>query len=399
MTLGEIILRKIDRRTFLLGAGSAAIAGPLCLRGHAQAAVPDLDEAMSNFAASAGVAGASACVMRGSDVIWQGAGGWADITNEIPMTPDSIQNIGSISKTVTATAVMQLVESGRLSLKKDINEYVPFPIRNPRHEDAPITIRHLLTHHSSITDGPAYDASYACGDPTISLSDWIVSVLTPEGEHFHPKRYFGSKAPGERRQYSNIGYGVLGLIVESATGQPFNEYCGEHIFAPLEMDNTGWRIDSIDSSTHAIPYDAIGDAGDDTTRLVSRELKEEGFAELCLYSFPNYPDGLVRTSVNQFGKFMAAYLSDTLLKPKTIKRMLRKESQISPNSIQGLCWVTRDTEQGRMWYHSGGDPGISTIAAFEPESKAIVVLFTTGPGDDEMIVLFEALLDFARDAR
>ncbi len=387
---------RFSRRTFLLGTATSVVAVPFVPTGPASASDSDLDESIAQFASRDGIIGASACVMNGDKVIWQGAAGWADISGQISMTPDTIQNIGSISKTVTATAVMQLVESDQLSVKADINDYLPFPIRNPRHENVPITIRHLLTHHSSITDGPAYNASYACGDPTVSLHDWIVSVLTPQGEHFHPKRYFGSKAPGERRQYSNIGYGVLGLIVENVAGQPFEEYCDQHIFAPLGMDNTGWRIDSVDATTHALPYDELGAGGGDTTTLVSRELKEVGLAELCLYSFPNYPDGLVRTSVNQFGNFMSAYLSDTLLRPKTIKKMLRKESQISPSSIQGLCWVTRDTDQGRMWYHSGGDPGISTIAAFEPDSKAIVVLFTTGPGDDGMVNLLEKLLERAR---
>lgn len=379
-----------------MGAGTAALASRFSFGQAAAAGDADLDDAIQTLASKAGIAGVSACVMNGNDVLWRGAGGWADIGNKVPMTPDTIQNIGSISKTVTATAVMQLVESDRIALKSDINTYLPFSIRNPRHEKVSITVRDLLTHQSSITDGPAYDKSYACGDPTITLHDWIVSVLTPDGEHFHPKRYFGSKAPGERRQYSNIGYGVLGLIVESVAGQPFNEYCGEHIFAPLGMNNTGWRIDSIDKATHAIPYDRLGVSGDDSARLVQRELKDEGFSELCLYSFPNYPDGLVRTSVTQLGLFVSAYLSDALLEPKTIKRMLRKEVEISASSIQGLCWVTHDTERGRMWYHSGGDPGISTLAAFEPDTNAVVVLFTTGPGDDGMVDLMEKLLARAR---
>ena len=85
------------------------------------------------------------------------------------MTANTLQNIGSISKTVTATAVMQLVQAGRLELDEDINEVLPFPIRNPRHAQIPVTTRLLLTHQSSIQDGAAYRASYACGDPTIPL--------------------------------------------------------------------------------------------------------------------------------------------------------------------------------------------------------------------------------------
>jgi len=389
-------MKKIDRRSFLIGAGTAALATQVSRRAAAAVAVADLDASLAKFATSDGVAGVSACAMTGGNVLWRGAGGWADISKQIPMTPDTIQNIGSISKTVTATAVMQLVESKRLSLNSDINDYLPYPIRNPRHANVPITIRQLLTHVSSVNDGPAYGASYACGDPSVSLNDWIVSVLTPDGQHFHPKRYFGSKQPGERRQYSNIGYGVLGLIVENVSEQPFNEYCRDKIFVPLGMDNTGWRIDSVDRETHAILYSQLLGPKDDEQRLAVTDLKDEGFTELCLYSFANYPDGLVRTSVNQFGRFMAAYLSDTLLKPKTIKKMLKKEETISQTSIQGLCWVTRDTDHGRTWYHSGGDPGISTIAAFEPDSNAIAIIFSTGTGGEDMVALLDDLLAVAR---
>jgi CubicO group peptidase (beta-lactamase class C family) len=391
-------MKRIDRRSFLIGAGSVAFAGQVAPRLAAAAAVVDLDESIAAFAADTGVAGVSACAMNGGEVVWQGAGGWADIAKKVPMTPDTVQNIASISKTVTATAVMQLVESDRLKLKADVNEYLPYRIRNPRHRDSPITIRQLLTHISSIQDGPAYGDSYSCGDPIISLNDWIVSVLTPEGSHYHPQHYFGSKKPGERRQYSNIGYGLLGLIVESVSGKPFNEYCRDHIFAPLGMDNTGWRIDEIDTGTHATLYVGLSDPGDDANPLSAAELPEAGFSELCLYSFPNYPDGLVRTSVEDFGRYMAAYQSDTLLEPKTIKRMLRKEVEISADSIQGLCWVTRDTDRGRTWYHSGGDPGVSTIAAFEPDTNAIAIIFATGTGSDGMVDLLYKLLGHARHA-
>jgi CubicO group peptidase (beta-lactamase class C family) len=99
--------------------------------------------------------------------------------NKIPMTDKTIQNIGSISKTITATAVMQLWEKGKFKLDDDVNGYLPFKERNPYFPDDPITFRELLTHKSSIKDGPAYEDSYACGDPTISLKDWIEDFKLP----------------------------------------------------------------------------------------------------------------------------------------------------------------------------------------------------------------------------
>jgi hypothetical protein len=76
---------------------------------------------------------------------------------------------------------MQLWEKGKFELDDDINQYLPFPVRNPSHPDSPISFRSLLTHRSSIADSPAYGSSYACGDPGVSLETWIKEYFTPDG--------------------------------------------------------------------------------------------------------------------------------------------------------------------------------------------------------------------------
>jgi len=100
--------------------------------------------------------GVTAALVQGERLLWSGAAGFADIDQDIKMTVDHILNIGSISKTITATAVMQQVERGKLDLDHDVNDYLPFSTRNPKFPAVPITIRHLLIHRSSITDGAAY---------------------------------------------------------------------------------------------------------------------------------------------------------------------------------------------------------------------------------------------------
>ncbi len=124
---------------------------------------------------------------------------------------------------------MQLWENGQLSLEEDINIYLPEPIRNPHFPDIPITIQQLLTHTSSINDGSAYGESYSCGDPKISLTDWITNYLRKEGTFYNEMENFLLKEPGEQHQYSNVGYGLLGYIVEEITDKPFNSYCQQHI--------------------------------------------------------------------------------------------------------------------------------------------------------------------------
>src|SRR5207237_9877351 len=114
-----------------------------------------------------GIAGA---VVVGDRLAWSNGYGLADVSRRIPMTDTTLMNVGSVSKTVTATAIMQLWEAGRLDLDTDVNEYLPFVLANPRFPDSPISIRQLLTTRSSIQSGRACGASYFCAPRTLPTS-------------------------------------------------------------------------------------------------------------------------------------------------------------------------------------------------------------------------------------
>jgi len=275
-----------------MGAGAAAA---LALGTGEVSADTDLDAMLRDAAKQPGIPGISACRVTRDGIAWSGSAGWAEFPGQRAMTPGTIQNIASISKTVTATCVMQLVEHGDIELDEEASAYLPFTLRHPEFPDTPITVRHMLTHFSSIKDGPAYSDSYACGDPTVSLQDWIESVLKPGGEHYHPRQYFIPREPGERYSYSNIAYGALGLMVETVANQRFEDYSREHVFKPLGMDGTGWRLDAIDTANHATPHVYVGEGLPPRDGLAKGET-HYGYQPLCLYSFPNYPDGLIRTS-------------------------------------------------------------------------------------------------------
>ena len=164
--------------------------------------------------------GIAACVLRRDAVEWSAGYGWADIDNKVPMTPDTILNTASISKTFVATAIMQLRDEGRFELDDAVDAYLPFPVRNPLYPIMPITFRQLLTHTSSINDGPAYTPSYACGDPTLDLMDWLQSYFDPDGANYSASDNFLSLRPGviepprQTMAYSNVGFGLLGGLVD-----------------------------------------------------------------------------------------------------------------------------------------------------------------------------------------
>jgi CubicO group peptidase (beta-lactamase class C family) len=342
------------------------------------------------------IPGLSACIVRNSDIIWSKGYGWADIENQIPMTPDIIQNIGSVSKTVTATALMQLWEKDLFKLDDDVNDFLPFKVRNPLYQEAKITFRQLLTHRSSIKDGPAYDESYASGDPQISLGVWLREYFTPGGKYYDPEENFHKWKPGETgeipekpRAYTNVGFGLLGYLVERISLVPFGEYTREHIFEPLGMNETSWYIRDIDAKKQAVPYVYVSEESVDnqdikllneTLGLYKKQMVKEGFLPLGLYSFPNIPDGLVRTSVHQLARCLMMYIGEGNYKGTQILQKGTVDTILSDDHFgRGLCWYQAQIENvGSVWLHSGGDPGIRTVMMFNETNNIGVIVFTNG---------------------
>jgi len=405
---------RFNRRQFIGLTGTAALG---CTFGCTPAprqgpALLSLDDFIRARLERDHVPGFAACIVKGERLVWSAGYGFANIEAQIPMTAETLQNIGSISKTVTATAVMQLWEAGEFALDDDVNEYLPFTVRNPRFPETPITFRQLLTHRSSITDGPAYGASYACGDPLVSLADWIRGYFKPDGPYYNAEENFHAWEPGtvdpppRPRAYSNVGFGLLGHLVETISGTPFSAYCHNKIFQPLGMRETAWNLAELDTSKHAVPYSFLPEDFEmpedspfesllPAPGLTPSDLRPGTHAPHCLYSFFNYPDGLVRTSVTELSRFLRAYILGGAFEGT---RILRQETvaMMFSNAHYGraLCWSPREMDSGDfLWGHGGSDPGISTYMGFRPEDGVGVLVFhnfgSPGDGADE---IFERLL-------
>jgi CubicO group peptidase (beta-lactamase class C family) len=345
-----------------------------------------IDLAIEKFMAERHIPGFATCVVKDSTISWSGTYGKADVEADIPMSLDRIMNIGSISKTFTATAILQLWEKGRLDLDANVNQYLDFSIRNPSYPDTPITIFQLLTHTSSIQDGTAYGESYACGDPSVSLYDWIDHYFTPDGNYYKADENFADWSPGSKRRYSNVGFGLLGLIVEEVAGQPFNEYCQANIFAPLGMKNTGWMLGEVDTANYISLYGFLTEQNREGYMSYhdlfpgEKEFAAGTLVQCCLYSFPNYPDGLVRTSVRELSYFMTAIMNggmlhgQRILNEETVEEMLTL--QLEDNDSQGLCWDKEMlNDETALWGHNGGDPGVATNMYFNREQKIGFITF------------------------
>lgn len=320
------------------------------------------------------VPGLAACMARGDKVVWSHGYGMANIAKRIPYSPDrSLFQIASISKTITATAVMQLRDAELLELDQDVNKFLTFSVRNPNHPDKPITFRHLLTHRSSINDRDSLYSLYASGDPIVSLGAVITQYFTANGSLWSRKNY-RKDAPGSNKRYSNAGFALLGYLVEVISRKPLEEYLQENVFRPLKMNETSFYISKLNRKKLARPYTYARkptrrlSPGDGDGNLLPEGVSPRvGYNEHVLYSYPTLADGMVRTSVSQLANFMIAMMNGgrfektQLLKAETVGEMLAEE----------LAWF----KTGRYWGHDGGDPGCSTEMMFDPAAKAGFIIF------------------------
>ena len=329
------------------------------------------------------IPGLAVAVVVDGDVVWAKGFGYADLGTKQPVTPDTLFVMASVSKTMVAAALMHAVEHGHLSLDADINVILPFPIHNPHFPDAVITARHLATHSSGIVDNDKFyggPASYHYGgDNPISLGAFLAAYLTPGGEFYDAKENFSNSAPGSKWQYSNVGAGLAGYVVESATGMPFDAYCRKYIFDPLGMVNTGWHQRDVDMSRHAIPYAYL----------------DGQFVPYRHYGLATWPDGGLRTTVLDFGRFVGMIMEGgslhgvRIMKPSTIQAMLEpqrvtvvREGVPAGSVTQAIFWIKGSGANGEpaRYRHTGGDPGASTLVAFDLERHVGVVCFADTDG-------------------
>lgn len=328
----------------------------------------DVEEQLENL----GVPGLSAVVVKNGKIVCTATGGMANIEESRPVEPDTIFVWASVSKTVTAAAVMQLADNGAIALDDDINGYLPFSVRNPNCPDAPITFAQLLTHTSSIRedeDEGVYRDLYVEGDSPIVLGDFVKDYLAPGGVYYNAKNNFTEECPGETYSYSNVGAGLLGYLVEVVADQPFDHYSREKLFDPLGMTETDWRLSTLDLGKVAMPY-----SGDHAS----------GFEPEGHFGFPTYPDGLLRTSPTQLARFMIMVLQFGELDGK---RILSREAVAAMRDVpfpdvadgQGLLWYYDNvgSREGLLG-HSGFDPGTSSIMYVVPEDDVGVIMVANG---------------------
>ena len=360
-----------------------------------------IDSFILNKMTETGLVGIGASIIIDKKVIWKGGYGFADKENKIPFTTSTIMNTASISKTFTGVCIMKAVEEGKVSLDEDINNYLPFKVVNPNFPSEKITLRHLATHTSGITDrNPFYGDStyYYGGSKPEPLGKFLKNYFEQDGKHYS-KANFLNAIPGSYRDYCNIGAGLAGYIIELQTGKTLHEYAKKHIFKSLKMQNSGWALNEIDIANHSKLYEKKGDS----------------IVQIPLYEMTTYPDGGVRTSVDELSKFFIALLNSgkynkkRILKSESVEEMIRfhhtetnKPENVNIKKLnQGIFWATKlgATRIG----HNGSDQGVRTFMLSDLNKElAVIVFFNTKLDEkDEGIYfdIYEELYKYAKELK
>jgi CubicO group peptidase (beta-lactamase class C family) len=277
------------------------------------------------------IAGAVVLVVKDGAILFAKGYGYSDVEKKTPVTVDAtLFRPGSISKLFTWTAVMQLVEQGKLDLDHDINEYLDFKI--PAKFGKPITLRNIMTHT------PGFEEQ---------IKDLITEDTAPSTLRQHlvshiPERIF---PPGTTPAYSNYGAALAGYIVERVSGRPFNDYVQENIFKPLGMSH----------STFAQPLPAeLKPLMSNGYRLGSGKPKPFEIIEEA-------PAGALAATAADISRFMIAHLqngtfeSAQILRPETATQMHSRQFGLSP-ALNGMCLgFYEESRNGKRIIGHGGD--------------------------------------------
>ena len=186
--------------------------------------ISKIDEFMTNEIERLNLPGASLAIVKGDQVEYLQGYGIAN-PNGTNMTPQTPIVLGSVTKSFTALAIMQLVEQGKIRLEDPVQSYIPWFQIADKEESKKITIQHLLNQTSGLS---TYDGQVSISQGNQTLKEHIQSLVNTELAY----------PVGEQYQYSNLNYSILGLVIEEVTNKSYKEYINEYIFKPLEMNNS-----------------------------------------------------------------------------------------------------------------------------------------------------------------
>ncbi|TCS85081.1 CubicO group peptidase (beta-lactamase class C family) [Anseongella ginsenosidimutans] len=312
--------------------------------------------------------GAAVAVVKDNKVVYSKSFGWKDTAARERLEPGDIFRIASISKSFTATGIMQLVEAGKLSLDDDVGELIGFPVRNPNFPDSVITLEMVLSHRSSISDENGY---------------FTLDVFNPDKDPNWAKAY-NDYAPGADYQYCNLNFNLAGAILEKYSGERLDHYVRRHILQPLSLYG-GYNVDDLDSTRFVTLYAYNGNTKGFTASPAAYRSRAEALEDYQMgYSTPVFsPTGGMKMSAEDLARYMIMHMNYgeangvRILSQASSRSMQRVRS---PESGYGMALRTLDylIPGKKLVGHEGIAYGLYSAMYFQPEEHFGIVVITNG---------------------
>jgi serine beta-lactamase-like protein LACTB len=336
-----------------------------------------IEDGVKKFMDSNALPGISVAVVEEGAYQWSSGFGMSDLENSVPATSTTLYRLGSISKTITATAAMVLYERDKLDLDAPVQNYCPaFPKKH-----APITTRQLLGHLGGIR----HDRTHSFDDPEVSNTKHVDDPISGGLDFFKNDPLVAT--PGTKFSYSTNGYTVVGCVIEGVSGMKYVDFVRENVLRPAGMTHT-----QVDDYSAIIPnrtrfYSCSPDpsckdkSGVINSRFVDTAFKTPG-------------DGWL-SSAEDMAKFEVALLNGHLVSAATRKLLwTRQKTSDGKETPYGLGWAVDDLIPSTV-SHGGGEWGTSTFIMISPERRAGVVVMINlngGNANDLGVELFQIIL-------
>ena len=301
------------------------------------------------------IPGLSVALGHRGQLVWTRGFGKADLENDVPATKDTVYRLASISKPITAVAVMQLVEAGKIDLDKPVQDYVKLPKKRWK-----LTCRHLLSHVGGVR--------HYRGREILSARHYVkvedaLAIFRDDPLLFEP---------GTRYRYTTYGYNILGAAVASASGKRFVDYLREHVFQPAGM-------------THA--------QADDAFRIIKhraqgyRKTRRGDLRNAALVDTSNkVPGGGLCSTAADLVHFAHALMAGKLVKKATVKQMWTRVTTADGKPIRYGMGFTMFRGKKRRVGHGGAQPRVRTLLVIQPDDQVVVSLMSNLEGSKLMPV-------------
>jgi CubicO group peptidase (beta-lactamase class C family) len=299
-------------------------------------------------------------VARDGRVLWEEGFGFANRADRIPATARTMYSLASVSKPLTATGLMVLVERGLVRLDEPVNSYLgPDAIRAYTGDANQATVRQVAGHSAGL---PLHHHFFYEDERT-----------RPPSPAETIRRYgFLVYAPGERYQYSNLGYAVLGHLIATVSGASYTDFMRREVFEPLGMTQTCIPSSAADlTPEHALRYASDG-------------------TPVPFYSTDHAPASEIFSSVHDLVRFGMFHLGSGQAKP--LAGMRRSVIAIGDTSSYGIGWrIDKGTDGQEFIWHSGGMEGVATVLGLIPSARVVIVVLSNARSDLPFRVTWELI--------